>query len=125
DLCGRYGDRVVVGIDVRDGQVATEGWLTSSPLATDAVVQRANAIGVRRGLFTDIDRDGTLGGPNLEALRRVVEAADFDVIASGGVASLEDVEAIRCTGAGAVILGRALYTGAIDLQVALARVSER
>ena len=120
-LCEHLGERVVVGIDVREGMVATEGWLTTSELTTDAVVRRANRIGVRRGLFTDIGQDGTLAGPNLQALREVVGLSRFEVIASGGVSSLDDIDAIRATGAAAVIVGRALYTRAVDLQEALAR----
>ena len=120
-LCEHLGERVVVGIDVREGMVATEGWLTTSDLTTDAVVRRANRIGVRRGLFTDIGQDGTLAGPNLQALREVVGLSRFEVIASGGVSSLDDIDAIRATGAAAVIVGRALYTRAVDLQEALAR----
>lgn len=121
ELCARFGDRIVVGIDARDGLVATDGWLKSSAMTTAAMVDRANGIGVRRGLFTDISQDGTLAGPNLQTLREVVEAARFDVSASGGVATLDDVDAIRVTGAAAVIIGRALYTGRIDLREAVAR----
>jgi phosphoribosylformimino-5-aminoimidazole carboxamide ribotide isomerase len=123
-LCARLADRIVVGIDTRNGKVATQGWLETSALTTDDVVARANDLGVRRALFTDIARDGTLEGPNLDGLRAVVQHARFDVIASGGVASTDDLVAIRRTGAAAAIVGQALYTGAIDFTAALALLRE-
>jgi phosphoribosylformimino-5-aminoimidazole carboxamide ribotide isomerase len=123
ELCARIPEQVVVGIDARDGKVATQGWRETSAFTTADAVERANAIGVRRALFTDISQDGTLAGPNLAALRAVVESATFQVIASGGVARLEDLDAIAATGAGAAILGRALYTGAIDLSAAIERAA--
>lgn len=124
-LCGRWPQRIVVGIDVRDGRVATDGWLETSEVPTARLVAAANAMGVRRARFTDIARDGTLQGPNLEALREVVALAEFEVIAAGGVASLEDLDAIRATGADGAIIGQALYTGAVDLRAAIARVEAR
>lgn len=120
-LCERWPQRIVVGIDVRDGRVATDGWLEISEVPTARLVAAANAMGVRRARFTDIARDGTLQGPNLEALREVVALAEFEVIAAGGVASLEDLDAIRATGADGAIIGQALYTGAVDLRAAIAR----
>ena len=85
-------------------------------------MHRANSLGVRWGLFTDIQRDGTLAGPNLEALQAVVRQANFGVLASGGMSSIDDLDAAREAGAAGAIIGRALYTGQIDLQVALARL---
>jgi phosphoribosylformimino-5-aminoimidazole carboxamide ribotide isomerase len=123
ELCHRVPERVVVGIDTREGRVATDGWKQTSALTTDRAVQQANAMGVRRALFTDISQDGTLAGPNVAALRAVVAEARFAVIASGGVARLEDLDAIAETGASAAILGRSLYTGAIDLREAIARAA--
>jgi phosphoribosylformimino-5-aminoimidazole carboxamide ribotide isomerase len=120
-LCGRMAEQIVVGIDARNGRVATDGWKQTSSLTTADAVRRANEMGVQRALFTDISQDGTLAGPNLDALRAVVAEAEFQVIASGGVARLEDLDAIATTGATAAILGRALYTGAIDLRAAIAR----
>ncbi len=123
DLCRRIPDQLVIGIDAHGGRVATQGWRDVSELSTRDAVERANALGVRRALFTDIGQDGTLAGPNVAALRDVVAAAQFQVIASGGVARLEDLDAIAATGATAAILGRALYTGAIDLAEAIARAA--
>jgi len=120
-LARELGDRLVVGIDARGGQVATAGWLDTSSYTTEAIVRRANDLGVPRGLFTDIARDGTLEGPNVDALLAAVAVATFDVIASGGIARIEDIDRVRETGAAAVIVGRALYSGAIDPKDALAR----
>ena len=120
-LCRRFADRVVVGIDARDGMVAVRGWLDVSEVSVAQAIERANAIGVRRALFTDIARDGTLEGPNLASLSDAVAGAEFDVIASGGVADLEDLVRVSETGAVAAIVGRALYSGRIDLREAVAR----
>lgn len=120
-LAAELGERLVVGIDARGGKVATAGWLETSVHTTEGIIRRANDLGVRTGLFTDIGRDGTLEGPNLEALGSAIRAAAFDVIASGGISRLADIEAVRIAGAAAVIVGRALYTGAIDPKEALAR----
>jgi len=121
-LCAEMAERVVVGVDARDGRVATDGWKAISSVTTEELVHRANSLGVRWGLFTDIQRDGTLAGPNLEALQAVVRQANFGVLASGGMSSIDDLDAAREAGAAGAIIGRALYTGQIDLQVALARL---
>ena len=120
-LCASMPERVVVGIDTRDGRFAIEGWTSTSGVTTQELVRRANQLGVRWALFTDIARDGTLEGPNLGALKDVVRAAEFGVLASGGISSMEDLEATRDSGAVGAIVGRALYTGHIDLQAAVAR----
>ena len=120
-LCESLADRVVVGIDTRDGRIATEGWKATSDRSTEDLVAQANALGVEWGLFTDIARDGTLEGPNVVALRAVVAAARFRVLASGGMSSIDDLDAAQQAGAAGAILGRALYTGRIDLRAAVAR----
>ncbi len=120
-LAEQLPDRIVVGIDSRNGRVATEGWTATTVVRSVDLVTRANRLGVRWGLFTDIERDGTLGGPNVEALADVVRAAKFGVLASGGVATIEDLEAVKAAGAAGAIVGRAIYTGQLDLQAALAR----
>lgn len=120
-LVASLGERLVVGIDARGDRVATAGWLETSEHTTESIIKRANRLGVRYGLFTDITRDGTLTGPNIEALQRAVETATFNVIASGGIACLEDIDRVRETGSAAVIIGKALYSGAIDPRQALNR----
>jgi phosphoribosylformimino-5-aminoimidazole carboxamide ribotide isomerase len=120
ELCQRWGERIVAGIDARNGMVATAGWKDISSMTTEQIVDRAGELGLQWALFTDIGRDGTLEGPNVDALRAVVARARFRVIASGGVARTEDIATIQSTGAAAVIVGRALYTGAVSLPEALA-----
>jgi phosphoribosylformimino-5-aminoimidazole carboxamide ribotide isomerase len=124
-LCQEFPDQIVVGIDARDGRVATRGWLeTSEVLATELAQQMATA-GVATIIYTDIHRDGTLQGPNLEALRELASAVNIPIIASGGVSSLTDLLsllALESTGVCGAIVGRALYTGDIVLKEALRAV---
>jgi phosphoribosylformimino-5-aminoimidazole carboxamide ribotide isomerase len=115
-----YGDAIAVGIDARNGKVATQGWLEQTDADAIEVARRFAAAGLKHVIFTDILRDGTFQGPNLAALRALIDAASIDVIASGGVGSLADVKAIAGTGAGGVIIGSALYHGKIALTDALA-----
>ncbi len=121
----RHPGRIVVGIDAKDGRVAVEGWLETSETTAAELARRFEEAGVAAIVHTDISRDGMLSGPNLEATAEVAGAVSLPVIVSGGVASEDDVA--RAAGyaergiAGAIV-GRALYTGALDLESALARV---
>ncbi len=124
-LCQEFPGKIAVGIDARNGKVATRGWLeTSEVLATDLAQQMA-ALGVAAIIYTDIHRDGTLQGPNREALRELANHINIPVIASGGVSSLSDVlgllslEPIGVTG---VIIGKALYTEDVSLTEAVRAV---
>lgn len=114
--CG--DERVVVALDARDGRVATDGWLRQSDVSALELAQRLAAIGVKRLLYTDIARDGTLQGPNVGAVQQLVAESKLAVIASGGVSRPEHVAALRHSGAEAVVIGRALYTGALSLEAA-------
>ena len=115
-------DRVVAALDVRDGLAVGEGWRAGAAGAEPEVVLRALAsVGVARFAVTAIHRDGTLEGPDLELLDRVVALGVGDVVASGGVASLEDLEAARTAGCVGGIVGRALYEGRVDLAEAIER----
>jgi phosphoribosylformimino-5-aminoimidazole carboxamide ribotide isomerase len=122
DLCQTFPGQIVVGIDARNGKVATRGWLeTSSVQATDLAQQMAD-LGASAIIYTDIHRDGTLQGPNLEALREIAQVISLPVIASGGMSSVTDLLtllALEPLGVNGVIIGRALYTGAIALNEAL------
>lgn len=122
DLCQEFPGQIVVGIDARSGLVATRGWLeTSEVLATDLAKQMQD-VGVAAIIYTDIHRDGTLTGPNMEALREMATELTIPVIASGGVSSVTDLLsllALEPIGVTGVIVGRALYTGDISLQEAL------
>ncbi|WP_019499963.1 1-(5-phosphoribosyl)-5-[(5-phosphoribosylamino)methylideneamino]imidazole-4-carboxamide isomerase [Pseudanabaena sp. PCC 6802] len=121
DLCAEFPGQILVGIDARDGKVATRGWLTTSETIASDLAQRMAQVGVAGIIYTDIYRDGTLQGPNLEALKQLVQSIDIPVIASGGISSITDLlsllalEPLGVTGA---IVGKAIYTGNIDLKEA-------
>jgi phosphoribosylformimino-5-aminoimidazole carboxamide ribotide isomerase len=109
-----HGGRVVVSVDARSGKVAAEGWTESSDLATAEVVTALSERGVRRFVYTPVDVDGLMEGPDLDSLREVAGATDGEVIYSGGVGSLDDLRALAGLGLGnlsGVIVGRALYEG--------------
>ncbi len=120
----RYGDHIAVGLDARDGRIAIAGWReTSDVLATDLATE-LSAIGVRRFIYTDIARDGALTGPNIEALGYMQSAivrstAIYSLIASGGVSSLADLHVLAAMGVEGAIVGKAIYTGDIDLGAAI------
>jgi len=111
-------DRVVVGIDVRDGHVAIRGWTETSDLDPGTLAARVVAAGVGTVVYTDVGRDGMLTGPDLDGARRL-QAVGTAVIASGGVASLDDIRAVRAAGLAGAIVGRALYEGRFELPEAL------
>jgi phosphoribosylformimino-5-aminoimidazole carboxamide ribotide isomerase len=116
----RWDDRIAVALDARDGRLATDGWLGQSDARAVDVAQRLARSQVRHFIYTDIRRDGTLTGPNLQGLSELIEQIDADFIASGGIASLEDIKAVATVGASGAIIGRALYDGRIDLAEAIA-----
>ncbi|WP_373545829.1 1-(5-phosphoribosyl)-5-[(5-phosphoribosylamino)methylideneamino]imidazole-4-carboxamide isomerase [Chamaesiphon sp.] len=126
-LCQKYPQKIVVGIDARSGKVATKGWLeTSEVLATDLAKQMAS-MGVAAIIYTDIHRDGTMTGPNLEALRELASGVEIPIIASGGVSSLGDLLSLlslSTIGVTGTIVGRALYTGEVNLTEAIRAVGE-
>ena len=115
-LCDRKGaDRVVVAVDARDGVVAVKGWTEATLVRAMELVQRMEELGVRRFLYTDISRDGTLTQPNFEAIGEMVEATSSAILASGGVSSREHVVRLKAIGVEGAILGSALYTGRLSL----------
>lgn len=122
-----FPGQIVVGIDARDGKVATRGWLETSTVLAIDLAQRLTESGVAAIIYTDIHRDGTLQGPNLDALRELATAISIPVIASGGVSSLTDLfnllalEPLGVTGA---IVGRAIYTGEVSLKAAVRAVGQ-
>lgn len=123
DACRRFPGKVAVGIDARGGYVAVEGWAETSQVTALDLALKFEDAGVAAIVYTDIDRDGALSGPNVEATAALAEAIRTPVIASGGVSSLDDLRAIKAraaSGISGVISGRALYDGRIDLAEALA-----
>ena len=119
-----WGTSIVVGIDARSGFVATEGWREGSRTAAVELAREVVALGARHIIYTDIGRDGTLEGPNLTALREMIAVAGVPVIASGGVGTLDDLRRLRDAGAAGAIVGRAIYTGAVELREAIAEVQD-
>ncbi len=114
-----YGSRIAVGIDAVDGMVATEGWLDVSQVSYLELARRMEDMGVRTLIFTDISKDGTLAGPNLEQLAALDAAVSCDVVASGGVRDLGDIAALRDMRLYGAICGKSLYTGMLDLAAAV------
>ena len=121
-LCGEFPGKIIIGIDARQGQVATRGWLETSEVAATDLAQQMSQLGAAAIIYTDIHRDGTLIGPNLDALRELAGSVSIPVIASGGVSSVTDLLsllALEPLGVSGVIVGRALYTGNISLKEAV------
>ncbi|MBB3064060.1 1-(5-phosphoribosyl)-5-[(5-phosphoribosylamino)methylideneamino]imidazole-4-carboxamide isomerase [Limibacillus halophilus] len=123
EACKAHPGAVVVGIDARAGRVAVEGWAEASSLQADELARRFEDVGVAAIVYTDIDRDGALQGINLEATEALAKAVSIPVIASGGLASIEDIRALKAreeSGIAGAICGRALYDGRLDPAAALA-----
>lgn len=118
-LVVRYGDRIAVSVDVKDGYVAIRGWQEKSALTCDALCERLQSVGVKTVICTDISRDGAMRGTNRALYADLTKRYAMDFIASGGVSSLEDVIALQGSGVYGAIIGKAYYTGAIDLKAAI------
>ncbi len=122
ELCVEFPDSVIVGIDAKDGKVAIQGWAEGSDQNAEDLAKQFEDDGVHAIVYTDISRDGMMQGVNVQATARLAEAVDISVIASGGVASMDDIHRlaeVRDSGIAGVIVGRALYEGTIDLNEAL------
>jgi phosphoribosylformimino-5-aminoimidazole carboxamide ribotide isomerase len=119
EAAAKYPGRIVVGIDAKEGFVATRGWAEQTMVSPALLAQEMKTRGIRTIIYTDISRDGMLTGPNMPALRFMVEQAGLEIIASGGMSRIEDVKAVAQAGAAGVIIGKALYTGGIDLAEAI------
>lgn len=118
-LVEQHGERIIVGVDARGGWVAAQGWTETSHIKADDLIQRMAVLGVQHVIYTDIGRDGTLTGPDVIGVAELVQPGGPQIIASGGVGSLDDLVALAKTGASGVIVGKALYTGAFELPQAL------
>lgn len=122
----RFGpEHIAVGVDARDGLVATRGWESVSRLTAVELCRQMEEMGVRTVIYTDIARDGMLQGPNLAMTRKLAESTGLEVIASGGISCLADLEELEAAGIPGAILGKSLYEKKIDLREALERVSRR
>lgn len=118
-LFANLGERAVLGLDATNGMVAIQGWAQATSLPAVEFAKTMAAKGAKRIIFTDIARDGMLNGPNLDAVRGLMQAVKVPVIASGGVASLKDIENLKALGVEGVILGKSLYEGTIYLPDAI------
>lgn len=119
EAVAQYGDKIAVGIDALGGTVRTEGWLRDSGEDYIAFAKLMESYGVRTIIFTDIDKDGMLEGPNFEQLGRLRAAVSCGIVASGGVSTLSDIARLRDMGIDEAIAGKAVYTGALDLAAAI------
>ena len=124
EALARYGARIAVGMDCRDGYACSDGWLQSSKYYYIDFAKHLEELGVKNIIFTDISRDGTLSGPNLEMLANLKEAVSCDITASGGIRSVDDIKALNALGLYGAIIGKAIYTGDIDLNEAIAAARE-
>ncbi|MBR1660528.1 MAG: 1-(5-phosphoribosyl)-5-[Oscillospiraceae bacterium] len=120
EAASSYGDMVAVGVDIRDGKVAIRGWTEKSELDAFDFCRRMQGLGIRTVICTDISRDGVMVGANHELYRRLSGQLHMNIIASGGVSSMEDVRLLRALGLYGAIIGKAYYTRSIDLAEAIA-----
>jgi phosphoribosylformimino-5-aminoimidazole carboxamide ribotide isomerase len=125
ELARTFPGRVVLGLDARDGRVAVRGWLETSPLTAIDVARRHATLPLAAIVYTDIATDGMLSGPNLAALEEMVAAVPLPIVASGGVASADDIRRVATTGSAGCIVGRALYAGRVTIPEALSAAGER
>jgi phosphoribosylformimino-5-aminoimidazole carboxamide ribotide isomerase len=119
-----FGSSLAVAIDAKDGMVAIEGWAKTSEFTAIGFAKKMEELGAKTIIYTDISRDGMLTGPNLKAMEDMAKAVKIDVIASGGVTSLQDIKNLKEIGVSGAIVGKALYTGDIDLKEAIAVAKE-
>ena len=122
EACTKYGERIVVGIDAKDGIVAVEGWGESGNIGVVELAQKMKDAGVKTIIYTDISRDGTLSGVNVEATIKLAQESGVKIVASGGVKSLEDIKALKkqeAVGIEGVIAGKSIYMGTLDLAAAI------
>lgn len=116
----KYGDRIAVGIDARNGMVSGDGWLSDSNITYLELAKSMESIGVKYIIFTDISKDGTLSGPNLEQLSLINDEVSCEIIASGGIHTMEDIVALKKMGLYGTICGKSIYKGTLSLEEAVA-----
>ena len=115
----KYGEKIAVGADVKDGFIAIKGWTEKSEYTLDAFLSKMQSLGVRTVICTDISRDGAMRGTNLKLYKELSEKYTVDIIASGGVSTIDDIRALEAMKLYGAIIGKAYYTGAIDLKEAI------
>lgn len=115
EAVNKYGEKIAVGIDAKNGFAATRGWKAISKVKAIDLAADMKSIGIKTIIYTDIATDGMLQGPNFEAMKEMVSTVSVDIIASGGVSSLDDIKLLAKTGVGGVIVGKAIYAGNVEL----------
>ena len=115
----KYGDKIAVGADIADGRIAIKGWVEKSEYTTDAFFEKMQALGVKTVICTDISKDGAMKGTNRALYKELSEKYTIDIIASGGVSTIEDIQALSKMNIYGAIIGKAYYIGAIDLKQAI------
>jgi len=123
EACKRYHDTIIVGIDAREGYISTHGWRRETELKAAELARSMTPLGVKRFIYTDISRDGTLTEPNFAATAELINTIRKPIIAAGGISSLNHLKMLKSLGAEGAIVGTALYTGDIDLKKALDIIS--
>lgn len=114
-----YGEKIAVGADVKDGYIAIKGWVEKSEYSLDSFLEKMESLGVKTVICTDISRDGAMRGTNLELYKRLSQKYSLNIIASGGVSSIDDILSLKEMNVDGAIIGKAYYTGAIDLKEAI------
>lgn len=117
--CFEFPEKIVAGIDAKDGMFAVQGWTVQTDIRADEFAKKCKCMGIRCALFTDISKDGAMAGANVEETVRMQRETGLNVIASGGISSLEDLQKLHEGGVYGAVLGKSIYTGAIDLKEAL------
>lgn len=120
-MAQKYGDKIAVGVDMKDGLVAVAGWKEVTPEPGVAFCRRLAEAGVKAVIATDISRDGTMQGTNMDLYRELLQIPGLEITASGGIAKMEELDTLQAMGCHAAILGKSVYTGAIDLAEAVRR----
>lgn len=120
DMVAKYGGKIAVGVDALDGKVAVKGWLEIKDMSSVGFCKRLDAAGVKTIIYTDISRDGAMSGTNLEIYERLAAEVKLDIIASGGISSLAELEALKRMGIYGAIVGKAIYTNILTLEEVLA-----
>lgn len=120
-----YGSKIAVGVDAKNGMVAISGWEEVSDISAVELCLKMKDFGVKDIIYTDISKDGMMCGPNIESTKELIEKTGLNIIASGGVSAMTDVENVNKIGASGVIIGRALYNGALELKEVIDRFEKR
>ena len=122
EACRQFGESILIAVDAREGYVSTYGWQKRTNITAIELVQKTSSLGARRFIYTDISRDGTLSEPNFTAIAELARSTKLPIIASGGISSIAHLKRLKGLGVEGAIVGRALYTGDIDLKEALVKV---